>query len=593
MTASAAREGLQSAVERGERFTSTSGELPRPGAVVGVQLSAEDIRAVLLTARDNTKRPDPRGLEVWGAHVTGTLDLSDMEIPFPLRFANCQFDGSVHMAGATIHRLALDGSHIDGTTEDGWSLDLSYARIEKSAHLSRAFTATGGVDMMGTQVGGQLAFDGAVLKSTAVSMRGDSLLVEQNLFMHNGFTAHGTVRLHSANVRGSLEMSSATLKGAPESLFAENLTVGDDCICDDEFTAEGEVDLAGARLGGQLRMTDAVLNGRVLSLVLDHATVAQNLFLDKEFEAAGVIRLSAAQVGGVVGMRHATIRGVGQANDNDDEKQTSVVADGLRADMVFMDGTFSCAGNVWLARAQIGTLIVSPTQSMLPRLGPATGWRVGDITGAIRDTRKAALAWLGGQDTAQPLQEIADVYERIGHPADARWMRYQSAVRSTRREPLFSRVPRRLYQVTTGHGYYPLLSIGWLVAILLGYWALAATHADTFTTSVTSTIRTDLEARAEQQGKLTEDERDELDHPVPDPIPGIIEAVHCASSWDVPCFDPGVAALTTVLPTTAGVHPWSPPGGWVALLFALGRVTAWVLTALFLAGVTGLLRRSN
>jgi hypothetical protein len=42
--------------------------------------------------------------------VTGSLDLAGLEVPYPLRFEDCEFDAAVVVAGAQLQELALTGA---------------------------------------------------------------------------------------------------------------------------------------------------------------------------------------------------------------------------------------------------------------------------------------------------------------------------------------------------------------------------------------------------------------------------------------------------------------------------------------------------
>jgi hypothetical protein len=207
----------------------------------------------------------------------------------------------------------------------------------------------------------------------------------------------------------------------------------------------------------------------------------------------------------------------------------------------------------------------------------------------IRTDRRAAAGWLDSQWAAQPWQELATVYDRNGQPADARWIRYRSAVRSTRNTKGWSWLGRQTYRWTTGHGYYPLAAAGWLIVIFGIAWSLAAAWADEFTTTTTDTISADLTARAEAAATSGQAE----DPPIPEPLPGRVPAAWCTHGWDVPCLDPPVYALTTAFPAAAATQAWTPPDGWLTVVFYVLRLLAWVFTALLLAGVTGLLRKQT
>lgn len=233
-------------------------------------------------------------------------------------------------------------------------------------------------------------------------------------------------------------------------------------------------------------------------------------------------------------------------------------------------------------------LVLPAPTSQLPKLADATGWQLRDLQGVICTERRAAADWLDTQNqfVSQPWQEIAAAYERNGQPADARWMRYQAAVRSTRNtKSRASRAGQQIYRATTGHGYYPLLALGWLLMIFAVALGVTAATGDRFTAAATETIRDDLATRAG------------TDEPViPDPlVDGRVPLVWCAPAWDTVCLDTPSYALAIAVPAIGiGItQPWQPPSGWPTTTLQILRVASWVFTALRLAGVTGLLRKQT
>lgn len=420
----------------------------------------------------------------------------------------------------------------------------------------------------------------------------DSLTLEQAT-LHaldlKGSHVAGPIRLLGANISGQLSMRGATLSGTDtegDTLIADDLCTDSSVLLDRGFTAAGAIRLLGAHIGGQLSMSAATLDGTDTegdTLIADCLHAESVVFLDQGFTAAGAIRLPGAYIGGRLRMGGATLNGT---NDN------SLVADNVQVKSdLFLDKGFTAAGTISLGGTEIGNLVVGDDPGSLPRLGDVTGWRIRDVHGVIRTDRKVAAAWLGRQPAAQPWQELAAVYERNGQPADARWMRYRSATRSTSNTKWPTWLARQTYRWTTGHGYYPLAALAWLLVIFVLAWALTATWADDFTTTTTATIRADLTARAEA---VTSGQAE--DAPIPEPpFPGRVPAAWCADGWDVTCLDPPIYALTTAFPAAATTQPWAPPtNSWpLAVGFHLLRLFAWVFTALLVAGVTGLLRKQT
>jgi uncharacterized protein YjbI with pentapeptide repeats len=567
-----------------DRTPENEAELP-PRMVI----KADTLRKVLLD-RDLAARADPRGLTIKGAVIVGELNLDHIVIDYPLGLIDCWFGDSFTLEQATLRALDLNGSHFDGV-----------------------------IELPGAHVAGLLVMTGATLDG--VNTFGDSLVAENlradsDVLLDEGFTSAGAIRLTGADVAGALVMNGATLNGT-NSLIADRLrtdssTFLDKGSLDKAFTAAGAIRLPGARIGGQLifrgaslegpiRLTGAHIKGQLNlrgatldgatargdSLIADHLQADSDVVLDEEFTAVGGIRLNSAHIGGQLNLRGAMLTGT-KANEN------ILTAARLQADGdVLFDGGFSAAGTILLRLARIGNLVVGDDAQSLPQLGDVTGWRIGDVHGVIRTDRGIAADWLSSQPAAHPWQELAAVYERNGQPADARWIRYRSAVQTTHNTKGFmQRLLRRIYRVTTGHGYYPLVALIWLLAIFALAWSLTAVWKDDFTTATTDAIRADLIARDEAVATSGDE-----DPTIPDPIPGRIQAVWCTDNWDVACLSPAVYALTTAFPATSTAQLWAPPReGWALALtvaFYMLRLLAWVFTAILLAGLTGLLRQQT
>jgi len=64
-------------------------------------------------------------------------------------------------------------------------------------------------------------------------------------------------------------------------------------------------------------------------------------------------------------------------------------------------------------------------------------------------------------------------------PADARWLRWKAARGVTRTSRSGPNLIRWIYGALTGHGYYPLVAVLWLIAVLVPS-ALFATHRADF-----------------------------------------------------------------------------------------------------------------
>ncbi len=337
--------------------------------------------------------------------------------------------------------------------------------------------------------------------------------------------------------------------------------------------------LHSAHIKGQLAMDGARINGSVkgTSLVAQGLRAESDVILRHGFQTAGTVSLEGAEVAGELTLQGARL-GAPPAG-------FSLDARNLRADGdVIIGSRTALIGPIRFAGAHIGRLSL-PSTGELPALASAAGWQLGDLWGGPRTNRRLAAQWLDTQTSTQPWQEVAALYERIGQPADARWIRYRSAVRSTRSGPPSSRIGRWVSWATTGHGYYAApLTVGWLLGIFLVAWAVTGLNAGAFTTGTTPTIRQAIVAEHQANGITT-----------PPPVPGRVPARDWNETWDAPEFQPWTYALATAVPTTssAASQPWTPGAGGVGVVLAALRAASWIFTALFLAGITGLLRKQT
>lgn len=135
--------------------------------------------------------------------------------------------------------------------------------------------------------------------------------------------------------------------------------------------------------------------------------------------------------------------------------------------------------------------------------------------------------------------------------------------------------------MTTGHGFYPAVTLLWLLAIFFGGWLISDAYEERFTTPATSAISSAVE---EDPARTAEEKRR-----------GLVPASWWMTAWDVPEFSPERQALAVAVPVTdlGGTQSWSPPEGGVWFALSLLKGAAWIFTTLLLAGISGLLRRST
>jgi hypothetical protein len=245
------------------------------------QLSATDdpehtIRAELLRElllKRCNKPPDPRGVRLRGARITGTLDLTQVEAAVGLQLWGCNFDHRLLLKGAHLPWLSLTDSCVPALAADR-------LQVDGGLFLDGGFRAIG-VRLLGGRITGQLVLSGAVLINEAgPALVGDGLQVDGGLFLDGGFWAvghgeGGAVRLLGAHISGPLSLRDAKLtNNAGPALVGDGIRVDGNLLLDGGFWATGHAEggavrLLGARITGSLDLSGAVLineDGLVLDL---------------------------------------------------------------------------------------------------------------------------------------------------------------------------------------------------------------------------------------------------------------------------------------------------------------------------------------
>ena len=516
------------------------------------QIPAAALRAVLIN-RDLVV--DPRGLRINGARITGPVDLKHVQFDRPLHLTTCRIDHYIVLTDSTLKELDLTGSRLT------------------TLSLDRA-----------TVTGGLLA---------------DRLIAE------------GTVRAAGANI-GEIQLNGATLTNPKgNALILDGATVTGTLYANTERTETGRIStefiatgkiIAEAAMIGLLDLTGAILvnhGGTVLDL--ERASLSGGLYArgdegGSSFYATGQISARNATIG-LLDLTSARLLHGDSDGQNLDLESSTITTLKLRPDRV--DGTLN------LTRTTITDLRTpekTPPQGRLV----ATGWQVADVHGLIRSSPRAATRWLGsslpGRETcpknadaqgeqrfrrdgftAQPWHALAAVYDRNGQPADARRLRFTAANKTTTHVPWYSKPLRWIYLVVAGHGYYPLLAALWLVGVLALGFLIVENNLEHF-------IPADMTAAAEA-ATTHADENQAL---APDPITA---ADSCMLYPDYPCFNSFNYALAGVVPPATGAlkADWTISSTAPAVLaFGLPglRILAWIFTAILLAGVTGLLRKT-
>lgn len=148
---------------------------------------------------------DPKGIAVYGAKVTGELDLSYAIVPFPIVLAHCRLIEDAELLGAQLPLLYLQGSWVRAIWADGLV-------VKGDVFLSKGFHAEGEVRLPGAQIGGSLScMAGAFMNPSGDALTADRLNVHGSVFLCDGFHAEGMVSLAEVQIGGNLDCTHSTL----------------------------------------------------------------------------------------------------------------------------------------------------------------------------------------------------------------------------------------------------------------------------------------------------------------------------------------------------------------------------------------------
>ena len=309
--------------------------------------------------------PDPHGLRLRGARITGRLDLENLTTKVNLELKDCLLEEGILARGARLAFVGLTGCRLEHPTEPPLAADrltcsvlaLTGARITGRAGAGSVRGRGGAVRLTGAHISGSLECEGAYLHDgSGPALVADGLQVGLDMFFREGFTATGSgefgaVRLTGAHVGGSLLCDGAQLRNdSGPALVAYGLHVGQSVFLRRGFTAigvgdRGAVRLVSGHIGGSLDCTRAEMrNGSGPALVADVLRVDQDVECDR-LTADGRVVLG-GHIGRLLSLEGATLN---------NPAGIALSSDGLRVDgTMFCRNGFTAHGEVRLPGAQIG-----------------------------------------------------------------------------------------------------------------------------------------------------------------------------------------------------------------------------------------------
>jgi hypothetical protein len=282
---------------------------------------------------------DPRGVRIASAIITGPVDLAGLELPFPLRFTECEFDVAPDVSGATLAELALTGCpRLPGLVGNGLrvrrDLDLSRSHVTGGLRTSASTSKRAAVWLCESYIGGRLLCVDTVIEADGErSIQADRMHVGGNVRLLHNFTARGEIRLVGARIDGSLDLTGVRLEATTAGLA---LDLGDATIEGSVFlisspagrqpVIEGRVDIGSAKISGQFLVRDASINGHAsvpsgsayaqaraggTAISAARLSVGADVTLEGACAVTGGIDLSMSDMSGFSVGGDCTLRGVG------------------------------------------------------------------------------------------------------------------------------------------------------------------------------------------------------------------------------------------------------------------------------------------
>jgi uncharacterized protein YjbI with pentapeptide repeats len=233
----------------------------RRGLAVDLRTSADDgpheaergpaVRAEVITALVSDADSLTR-FTLYGARISGDLDLANARLPTSLLFEHCVFDGELLLTEATTRSIRLRGCHLS---------HINAARITLDGELEVAGCRLDSLSLYGARTG-DVEISGSTFTSPNVAVQGDLAAIDGAFYCHDA-VLNGQLRLPGARVKGYVELDGSTIGGG---FLGRNLDVDNGMYCRLGYTADraactvdGDFDLRGARIKRELRLDAARL----------------------------------------------------------------------------------------------------------------------------------------------------------------------------------------------------------------------------------------------------------------------------------------------------------------------------------------------
>jgi len=449
-------------------------------------------------------------------------------------------------------------------------LDLSYASIKFPLFLRRCR-----IDEEMKLAYARIAYV-EIPASYCAGIDGDGLTVDGDLLLTDGFHSKAKVSLSGARIGQDLDCSGGEFRTTcDKALIADNAKITGNVYLIDGFRAFGEVTMLAAEIGGSLYCDRTRLsNPGDNALSADGLSVAGDIILSSGF-FEGNVRLIGASVDGNLECEAAKF----VAGSRLDAQQANIAGTFVWTGVSNIGATETASLSLDLGQASVGRF--EDDIESWPRKGGLVlnGLEYGRIANGPTDA-KARLQWLakqGGSLRPQPYQHLVKIMREIGDDAGAKQVLISFEDEHRKQETnVFRRLWRGVLKYTIAYGYRPYYALGWAVLVVL--------------------IGACLFGRGRSAGIVAPSDKDAYQF--------FTDNAHLAPIY-YPRFSSPVYSLDAFLPiinlglkdhwtpnANLGVRVLGHTGGWWLRDYLwVHIILGWVLTTLFVAGISGVVSR--
>jgi hypothetical protein len=475
---------------------------------------------------------DPQGIRLLGARITGKLNLAHVTVPFALTLRNCSLLERITFEDMALPELDLSGSYTGEIDAEGI--------VVHGNLLMNDLHASGGTWFPNSTIGGNLLARGSRFTHSKVEAEG------------LGFEGKMAFDAGSSEIRGVVEFCCG-------------------------FEADGLVNLAGSAIAGDLVFTGGTFNCPNNLAIDANAANFNAVFLGTHPRMA---RYRGVHVNGLVQMyslRASSLMVQDATFSGAPNVEHGIVLGGasVRTFFIWVNVVLNNGAIVDFRGASLGTLIDEPGSWPAPGKLELGGLTYDQLAGPANDVR-SRLRWLALQPEfqLQPYRQLAKLLRNNGDDSGATEVLIAAEDRRYASYGHASALWGGFLNATIGYGHKPLRTIGWsLLVILIGWpivWAAkrAGVMRPTFPENIPHSSEPDYE---------------EL-HPLLYSLDAFLPFVnlHQEHYWWPNSKASGDCVVFG--------HKFQLRGSLVRHYLWLQIFSGWLLSAILIAGVTGLMR---